>query len=260
MRALNGLRGSLPPSWRWADSPVAGAESGFVLALRIHRRWIANDIPPHFKDLADHEQRVAVLSAFDVMESPSSLSWLARLSHKHGAWRSGRATSSWRRRTPSAIAVLIRALADYAVTCRPPWSWPGVPGHRPGRRPVGSEGVSVLEGRRGPLLAAELVPETLVDTLAGAAATPGRGPGVRGDRRAPDRGARATAPSGSAVVSPTPGAQAHRHGHAGDDGGPARLEPGNRARLRCGVHARAVRCRPRAAGALVCLPAGRDGR
>lgn len=165
VRALNGLRGWLPALVAiGANSPLwRGAESGFESWRSIHyRRWIANDIPPHFKDLADHEQRVAVLSAFDVMESPSTLSWLARLSHKHGTLEIRACDVQLEAQDSVAIAVLIRALADYAVDVPPTVE-------------LSQEYLDIalwqaarwgLSGRVLDPVAAELVPgETLVDTL-----------------------------------------------------------------------------------------------
>ena len=122
VRALNGLRGWLPALVALgANSPLwRGAESGYESWRSIHyRRWIANDIPPHFKDLADHDERVAVLSAFDVMESASTLSWLARLSHKHGTLEIRACDVQLEAQDSVAIALLVRALASYAVETAP---------------------------------------------------------------------------------------------------------------------------------------------
>ncbi|MDO4918312.1 YbdK family carboxylate-amine ligase [Kocuria sp.] len=122
VRALNGLRAWLPALVALgANSPLwRGAESGYESWRSIHyRRWIANDIPPHFRDLADHDARVAVLSAFDIMESASTLSWLARLSHKHGTLEIRACDVQLEAQDSVAIAVLIRALADHVMDAPP---------------------------------------------------------------------------------------------------------------------------------------------
>ncbi|MDN5630468.1 MULTISPECIES: carboxylate-amine ligase [Kocuria] len=118
VQALNGLRGWLPALVALgANSPLwRGAESGFESWRSIHyRRWMANGVPPHFKDLEDHEVRVAMLSAFDVIENPSSLSWLARLSHRHGTLEIRACDVQLEARDSVSIAVLIRALGNYAL-------------------------------------------------------------------------------------------------------------------------------------------------
>ncbi|MCT1722237.1 YbdK family carboxylate-amine ligase [Kocuria marina] len=122
VRALNGLRGWLPVLVAiGANSPVwRGVESGFESWRSIHyRRWMTNGVPPHFQDLHDYDSRVAMLTAFDAVESPASLSWLARLSHRHDTLEIRACDVQLEVQDSVAIAVLTRALANYALETPP---------------------------------------------------------------------------------------------------------------------------------------------
>ena len=113
VRALNGLRRWLPlvvalgtnsPVWR-------GTDSGFSSWRSIHyRRWMANGVAPHFEDLADYESRVGALLEYDVVESPNTLAWLARLSKAHGTVEIRACDVQLEAQDAVAIALFIRAL------------------------------------------------------------------------------------------------------------------------------------------------------
>lgn len=113
VRALNGLRPWLPlvaalgtnsPMWR-------GSDSGFASWRSIHyRRWLANGIPPQFENLADYQARLDALLHFDVVESPSTLAWLTRISHAHGTIEIRACDVQLEASDAVVIALFIRAL------------------------------------------------------------------------------------------------------------------------------------------------------
>lgn len=118
VRALNGLRPWLPlmvalgansPMWR-------GSDSGFASWRSIHyRRWVANGIPPQFDSLADYQARLDALLRFDVIESPSTLAWLARISFTHGTLEIRACDVQLEAGDAVVIALLIRALVRMAL-------------------------------------------------------------------------------------------------------------------------------------------------
>ncbi|MBD2761267.1 YbdK family carboxylate-amine ligase [Kocuria sp. cx-116] len=127
VRALNGLRPWLPLVVALgANSPVwRGSDSGFASWRSIHyRRWVANGIPPQFDDLADYRARLDALLSFDVVESPSTLAWLARISFAHGTLEVRACDVQLEAGDAVVIALLIRALVrmvlDTAVVAHMP--------------------------------------------------------------------------------------------------------------------------------------------
>lgn len=118
VRILNGLRPWLPlvvalgansPMWR-------GSDSGFASWRSIHyRRWMANGIPPQFDNLADYQARLDALLRFDVVESPSTLAWLGRISFAHGTIEIRACDVQLEANDAVAIALFIRALCRMAL-------------------------------------------------------------------------------------------------------------------------------------------------
>lgn len=118
VRVLNGLRPWLPlvvalgansPMWR-------GADSGFASWRSIHyRRWMANGIPPQYENLADYQARLDALLHFDVVESPSTLAWLTRISFAHGTIEIRACDVQLEASDAVVIALFIRALSRMAL-------------------------------------------------------------------------------------------------------------------------------------------------
>lgn len=118
VRVLNGLRPWLPlvvalgansPMWR-------GADSGFASWRSIHyRRWMANGIPPQYENLADYQARLDALLHFDVVESPSTLAWLTRISFAHGTIEIRACDVQLEADDAVVIALFIRALSRMAL-------------------------------------------------------------------------------------------------------------------------------------------------
>lgn len=86
VRALNRLRGWLPVLLGLtANSPFAnGHRSGFaswrsILIRRLPTSWA----PPHFRDLADHHDRVERMLALGAIGDTASIAWAARLSARY---------------------------------------------------------------------------------------------------------------------------------------------------------------------------------
>lgn len=118
VRILNGLRPWLPlvvalgansPMWR-------GSDSGFASWRSIHyRRWMANGVPPQFDNLADYQARLKTLLHFDVVESPSTLAWLTRISFAHGTIEIRACDVQLEASDAVVIALFIRALSRMAL-------------------------------------------------------------------------------------------------------------------------------------------------
>ena len=118
VRALNGLRRWLPlvvalgansPQWR-------GSDSGFSSWRSIHyRRWMANGVAPYFENLADYDSRVSALLGYDVVESPNTLAWLARLSKVHGTVEIRACDVQLEAQDALTIALFIRALVRMSL-------------------------------------------------------------------------------------------------------------------------------------------------
>jgi len=118
VQALNGLRPWLPLVVALgANSPIwRGSDSGFASWRSIHyRRWLANGIPPQFDSLADYRARLDALLRFDVVESPSTLAWLTRISFAHGTLEIRACDVQLEAGDAVVIALLIRALVRMAL-------------------------------------------------------------------------------------------------------------------------------------------------
>lgn len=113
VHALNGVRRWLPVlAALGANSPVwQGADTGFASWRTIHyRRWLANGIPPRFRDLDDYESRVAALVALDVVPNRNCLGWIARLSPRYRTVEIRAADVQLRAEQTVALAAFARAL------------------------------------------------------------------------------------------------------------------------------------------------------